>query len=60
MWNGHFVLGVMLTSILMHWSHLFKINAWDFFITPGLPPLCVAIENKFGRHTIGDQILNFV
>jgi len=36
-----------------------KIDAWIYFITPGLPPLCMAIENGFSHHKIHDQIFNF-
>jgi hypothetical protein len=34
------------------------INARKDFITPGLPPLCMAIENGFNRHKIRDRFFN--
>jgi hypothetical protein len=34
---------------------LIKTNATKKFLTPKLPPLRMAIKNKFGRHRIGDQ-----
>jgi len=35
-----------------------RIDAWKDFITLGLPPLCMAIEDGFSRHKIHDQIFN--
>jgi hypothetical protein len=42
-----------------HGGHI-RIDAWTFFITFGLPSLCVAIKTGFNCHMIGDWILNFL
>jgi hypothetical protein len=47
MWYDHFALGVMLTFVQMCQSHPQIMHE--------LPPLCMAIENIFGHHKIGDK-----